>query len=95
MNELERATNLVNELLDMRRKWGKNFGERDFNVGDLLDALVLIEDTASVSDASLFVELRAEIVKLNRQLGAAKSREKKAAKAQAVLIQEEIERDAQ
>jgi ATP phosphoribosyltransferase regulatory subunit HisZ len=70
---LERAQEIVAEVISMRAKWGASYKMKDCSVGEhgVLDALLALAKGDSAADA----KLRAELTKSNRQLGASKARE--------------------
>jgi hypothetical protein len=70
---LEQARAIVAEATEMRLRWGKMFSAKDIGEARLLDALVVFAKHEGKHD----VELKEQLTKANRQLGAALAREKK------------------
>ena len=70
---LEQARAVVAETVAMRLQWGKMFSAKDIGEARLLDALVVFAQHEGKHDA----ELKEQLTKANRQLGAALAREKK------------------
>lgn len=70
---LEQARAIVAEATAMRLQWGKMFQAKDIGEARLLDALVVFARHEGQHDA----ELKEQLTKANRQLGAALAREKK------------------
>lgn len=82
--KIERAKQVVSEVIEQRKRWGHKLSASDFNPDDLLDALVTIE-TEGVATAT------ADLTKSNRQTAAAKaqaSRWHKKMKAAEILADE-------
>lgn len=75
---IDRARQVLLEVIELRKRFGRHVSTNDFNKDDLLDSLVVLNEHAEET-------VHAEVVKLKRQLGAAKSRETKAAKNRARL----------
>lgn len=80
---LEQATHMVEYAIEQRKKWGKNYTHGDLDPV-FLDALVVVEEERKTNNLDVSAALKAaedaklqhdQIVLLNRQLGAAKSRE--------------------
>ena len=67
---IEKATNIVNEVVAGRKRLGKQFTPRHI-MDDVLDALVVVHENANLDAPS-----KEEITKLRRQLAAALNREK-------------------
>jgi hypothetical protein len=74
----ERAHQICQDVAAQRLRWGKHYHADDVGIHNLLDALVVLAHEGNKADKTL----RDEITLLNRQLGAAKARESKAAKRQ-------------
>ena len=72
---LEKATNIVKEVVAGRKRLGKQFVPRQI-MDDVLDALVVVHDNANLDAPS-----KEEITKLRRQLAAALNRERARKKA--------------
>ena len=78
------ANRLVDEVVEQKRRWGKNLSPRDFNLHDLLDALVLLRESKD-DDA------QKELTRAKQQLGASMAREAKR-KAERDAAIEEVKR---
>lgn len=72
--DIDRAREVVAEVIDMRKKWGIQVSSRDFSQDDLLDALMVLQ-AEGVETANALV------AKANRQQGAYKAQLAKAEKA--------------
>jgi hypothetical protein len=71
---LEQAKEIVANALQQRKQWGKNFTHRDLDPM-FLDALMVISEGDTQLAAAEAEIAHKQIVLLNRQLGAARSRE--------------------
>ena len=67
---LEKSTALVQEIVKLRKRWGRSAGAGQYSMHDVLDALVVIFDESNIDGPT-----RAELTKANRQLAAAGARE--------------------
>ena len=78
MMTVERARQVLLEVLDLRKRWGRKVSNQDFNKDDLLDALVVLQEHNEET-------VHAQVVKLHRQIGASKAREAKLKKDKTAL----------
>jgi hypothetical protein len=65
----EKAIEIINEVVAMRARWGKQFRTADLNP-DILDALAVYVEAARLT----IDEYKAELAKANRQVAAANAR---------------------
>lgn len=81
--DIDRAREVVAEVIDQRKKWGIQLSYRDFNKDDLLDALIVLQEEGIETASAL-------VAKANRQQGAYKAQLAKAEKLKEKL-REDIE----
>jgi uncharacterized protein YqfA (UPF0365 family) len=72
---IDQAREFIKQVIELRRKFGKQLTTKDFDSYTLLEALVLLDDAGWADGDAAHAALREDRALANRQLGAAKARE--------------------
>lgn len=70
---LDQAKDILAHIVSQRERWGVQYDGGEIGLEPIMDALIVLAKDGNQSDA----EMREQITKLNRQLGAANARETK------------------
>lgn len=76
MMDLIKAKEMVRDIAENRKRWGKMYDTSCYDVNDLMDALTVLSNHLDVVSKDLVP--KSELTKANRQLAAAVAREAKA-----------------
>jgi hypothetical protein len=70
---LDQAKDILAHIVSQRERWGVQYDGSEIGLEPIMEALITLAKHENQSDA----EMREQITKLNRQLGAANARETK------------------